>query len=110
MRLLPPRKRKRADRARRAGPPLRLCFLQRWGAEDSCSDKAGGSSQMIWNSLLIKITYTGNPSEETHIVQEIEHPQGMPASYLRFVGEQRPAGEHMRHRIDGRQSTVQFVE
>ncbi len=22
---------------RRAGPPLRLCFLQRWGAEDSCS-------------------------------------------------------------------------
>src|SRR5438445_11747146 len=37
MRLLPPRKRKRADRARRAGPPLRLCFLQRWGAEDSCS-------------------------------------------------------------------------
>jgi len=65
---------------------------------------------MIWNSLLIKITYTGNPSEETYIVQEIEHPQGMPASYLRFVGEQRPAGEHMRHRIDGRQSTVQFVE
>src|SRR5438128_3411880 len=37
MRLLPPRKRKRADRARRAGPPLRLCFLQRCGAEDSCS-------------------------------------------------------------------------
>src|SRR5207253_10965556 len=37
MRLLPPRKRKRADRARRAGPPLSLCFLQRWGAEDSCS-------------------------------------------------------------------------
>ena len=60
-------------------------------------DKAGGSRQMIWNSLLIKITYTGNPSEETYIVQEIEHPQGMPASYLRFVGEQRPAGEHMRH-------------
>src|SRR5437868_13231846 len=37
MRLLPPRKRKRADRARRAGPPLRLCFLQRRGAEDLCS-------------------------------------------------------------------------
>ena len=44
---------------------------------------------MIWNSLLIKITYTGNPSEETYIVQEIEHPQGMPASYLGFVGEKR---------------------
>src|SRR5437016_12698036 len=52
MRLLPPRKRKRADRARRAGPPLRLCFLQRWGAEDSCS--AGLPSHLRRSPLKYK--------------------------------------------------------